>query len=155
MFRGSKPSSTSPPLPREGFLLSPLRNSTKDTTSILYTRGGTNPRHKAYAQSNHLYIRGKAQNQITKHKAKEWLQHLVITKITNNTSHNIRSLIIDFAMNTSSLWENKYFASVTPRFPKYARAETRHESAKHIREENTSHIRAKPKVTWTSYKSKP
>ena len=49
----------SPPSPREGFLLSPLRNSTKDTNSILYTRRGTNPRHEAYAQNNYLYIRGK------------------------------------------------------------------------------------------------
>ena len=53
----------SPPSPREEFLLSPLRNSTKDTNSILYTRGGTNPRHEAYAQNNYLYIRGKAQSE--------------------------------------------------------------------------------------------
>jgi len=26
-----------------------------------------------------------------KYKAKEWLRHLVFKKITNNTSHNIRS----------------------------------------------------------------
>jgi len=36
---------------------------------------------------------------------------------------------------------------VTPRFPKYAGAETRHESATYIREEITPHIYAKPKVT--------
>jgi len=33
---------------------------------------------------------------------------------------------------------------VTPRFPKYAGAETRHESATHIRKKITSRIRAKP-----------
>ena len=36
---------------------------------------------------------------------------------------------------------------VKPRFPKYAGAESRRESATHIREENTSRIHAKPKVT--------
>ena len=34
--------------------------------------------------------------------------------------------------------------TVTPRFPKYAGAEARHESATHIRKENTSRICAKP-----------
>ena len=33
---------------------------------------------------------------------------------------------------------------VTPRFPKYAEAETRRESATHIHKENTSRIHAKP-----------
>jgi len=50
----------------EGFQLSPLRNSTKNTNPILYIKGGTKLRHKAYAQSNHLYVKGKAQSQSTK-----------------------------------------------------------------------------------------
>jgi len=59
----------SPPSPHEGFLLSPLRNSTTDTNPILYTRGDTKSRHKAYAQSDHLYTRGKAQSQSKKKKS--------------------------------------------------------------------------------------
>jgi len=39
--------------------------------------------------------------------------------------------------------------------PKIRETESRRESATYIREENTSRIHAKPKVTWTSYKSKP
>jgi len=37
---------------------------------------------------------------------------------------------------------------VTPRFPKYARAETRRKSAMYIREKNTPRIHAMPKVPW-------
>ena len=44
---------------------------------------------------------------------------------------------------------------VTPRFPEYAETESRRESATYIREKNTPRIHAKPKLTWTSYKSKP
>ena len=44
---------------------------------------------------------------------------------------------------------------VTPCFPKYVETESRRESATYIREKNTPRIHAKPKVTWTSYKSKP
>jgi len=36
---------------------------------------------------------------------------------------------------------------VTPRFPKYVEAESRRESATYTREENTTRIYAKPKVT--------
>ena len=35
--------------------------------------------------------------------------------------------------------------SITSRFPKYVKIESRRESATHIREENTSRIHAKPK----------
>jgi len=41
------------------------------------------------------------------------------------------------------------------RFPKYMETELRRESATYIREKNTPRIHAKPKVTGTSYKSKP
>jgi len=53
----------------------------------------------------------------------------------------------------TKFWRLLLFDSVTPRFPKYAETESRRESATYIREENTLHIYAKPKVTWTSYKS--
>ena len=36
---------------------------------------------------------------------------------------------------------------VTPRFPKYAEIESRRESTTYIREENTTRIHAKPKIT--------
>ena len=47
------------------------------------------------------------------------------------------------------LLENKSIQvnDVTPRFPKYAKVETRWESAMHIRKKNTSLIRTKPLVT--------
>ena len=50
-----------------------------------------------------------------------------------------------------SLW----MSCVTLRFPKYVETESRRESTTYIREEKSSHIHAKSKVTWTSYISKP
>ena len=52
------------------------------------------------------------------------------------------------------LYGNLKEVYVTPRFPKYVGTESRRRSATYIREENTLRIHAKPKVTWTSYKSK-
>ena len=96
---------TSLPLPHEGFLLSPQRNSTENTS--------LNSLHKRRHKTNDLYTKdGHKTNSSTQdgstklwHKAKKKikLQHFVFTKITNNTSHNIKSLRIDFAMNSSSL----------------------------------------------------
>ena len=104
-FEIRPPSSTSSSSPREGFSLSPLRNSTKNTNlnslpkrrhkaNDLYTRDG----HKANSstQEGSTKLRYKAKKKIR-------VQHLVITKITNNTSHNTRLQRIYFAMNSSSL----------------------------------------------------
>ena len=47
----------------------------------------------------------------------------------------------------SRLDDRIYSPCVTPRFPKYVEVELRRRSATYIREENSSHIYAKPKVT--------
>ena len=47
-------------------------------------------------------------------------------------------------------WFNTY-PTVTSRFSKYMKIESRGESATYIREKNIPRIHAKPKVTWTSY----
>jgi len=43
--------------------------------------------------------------------------------------------------------ESVFRLVVTPRFPKYAKAESRSESAPYIREEKAPHMHAKSKVT--------
>jgi len=50
-------------------------------------------------------------------------------------------------IHTSRNFADMLTKIVTPRFPKYMKTESRREPATHIRKENTSRIRAKPKLT--------
>jgi len=58
---------------------------TQSSTQEEVQRQGTKPMHKAITSIQEGRHKAKAQNK------REWLQYLVITKATNNTSHNTRS----------------------------------------------------------------
>ena len=63
-------------------------------TPIFYTRGGTKLMHKAnflYTKGGHKANTHKRRTQAKAQSQKEKLEHLVIIKIINKKSHNIRS----------------------------------------------------------------